>query len=714
MSGGAGMGDGAAGTGVAGDRLTPATSAPVSAEGERALLPTANPARTWAAARELLRPHRGLAFGGFAVMVAATAAGLLIQPLLGHIVDLVAGRRPAQALTAPAALLVLVAVVQGAGTALGLSLISRLGETALARLRERFVERALRLPLAQVEQAGSGDLTARVTGDVSRVAEAVRTALPELARSLLAIVLTFGALAVLDWRFLLAALLVVPIQAHTARWYVRNAVPLYARQRVADGAQRQQLLDSISGASTVRAFRLEAEHEERVTQRSWSAVELTMRGVRLVLRFYSRLHVAEYIGLAAVLVAGFLLVRGGAVSIGTATAAALYFHSLFAPINSALVLADDAQAAAASLARLVGVADQAAPEDPAPERAPSERPAPERASSKRPVPERVPYERPAPERVPYERPAPEQAPSERPAPGLPAPRRPSPGRPALDGQSSEGASAGPSSEGAERAEDAGGSLLAGDPVVTVSGVGHAYEAGRSVLHDVDLVIRRGERVALVGASGAGKTTLAKLIAGVHRPTQGSVRLAVPERDRPGPAVALITQETHVFAGPLAEDLRLARPEATDGDLREALARVEALTWVEALPEGLWTVVGDGGHRLTAMRTQQLALARLVLADPPVAVLDEATAEAGSTGARALEQAALRAIEGRTALVVAHRLTQAATADRVVVMDGGRVVESGLHDELLAAGGPYAALWESWSDARSGELHLPPTHNAPII
>ncbi|MET8142349.1 ABC transporter ATP-binding protein [Sphaerisporangium sp. NPDC005288] len=678
MSGGAGMGGGAAGTGVAGDRLTPATSARVSADGGRALLPTANPARTWAAARELLRPHRGLAFGGFAVMVAATAAGLLIQPLLGHIVDLVAGRRPAQALTAPAALLVLVAVVQGAGTALGLSLISRLGETALARLRERFVERALRLPLAQVEQAGSGDLTARVTGDVSRVAEAVRTALPELARSLLAIVLTFGALAVLDWRFLLAALLVVPIQAHTARWYVRNAVPLYARQRVADGAQRQQLLDSISGASTVRAFRLEAEHEERVTLRSWSAVELTMRGVRLVLRFYSRLHVAEYIGLAAVLVAGFLLVRGGAVSVGTATAAALYFHSLFAPINSALVLADDAQSAAASLARLVGVADQPAPEDPAPGR----------------------------------------------APGLPAPGRPAPGRPALDGQSSEGAteepssegppSEGGSSEGAERAEDAGGSLLAGDPVVTVSGVGHAYEAGRFVLHDVDLVIRRGERVALVGASGAGKTTLAKLIAGVHRPTQGSVRLAVPERGRPGPAVALITQETHVFAGPLAEDLRLARPEATDGDLREALARVEALTWVEALPEGLWTVVGDGGHRLTAMRTQQLALARLVLADPPVAVLDEATAEAGSTGARALEQAALRAIEGRTALVVAHRLTQAATADRVVVMDGGRVVESGLHDELLAAGGPYAALWESWSDARSGALQAPPTHNAPII
>ena len=160
-------------------------------------------------------------------------------------------------MTTPVVLLVLVALAQGGTTALGLSLVSRLGETLLAQLRERFVEKALRLPLEQVEKAGAGDLTARVTRDVSVVAEAVRNALPELARSLLAIVLTLGAMAALDWRFLLAALLAVPVQAHTARWYVRHAVPLYARQRIATGAQQQQLLDTIAGAGTVRAFRLE-------------------------------------------------------------------------------------------------------------------------------------------------------------------------------------------------------------------------------------------------------------------------------------------------------------------------------------------------------------------------------------------------------------------------------------------------------------------------
>ena len=592
--------------------MTTATDITAPEAGARELLPTATPARTRAAVGELLRPHRALAWAGFGVMVVATAVGLLTQPLLGHIINLVTDRSPAGALTLPVVLLVCVAAAQGIATALGMSLVSRLGETVLAELRERFVERVLLLPLDRLEKAGSGDLTSRVTRDVSRVADAVRSALPELARSGLSIVLTLGALAILDWRFLLAALLAVPVQAHTARWYVNNATPLYAKERVATGVQQQQLLDTIGGAGTVRAYRLEAAHTERVTERSRAAVDLTLRGVRLVLRFYSRLHLAEYTGLAAVLVVGFLLVRNGSASIGTATAAALYFHSLFGPVNTALVLLDDAQSATAALARLVGVVDE------------------------------------------------------------PAPRT--------------------------QAEEMSGSV----PTVTLTGVGHAYRAGRPVLHDVDLVLHPKEKVALVGASGAGKTTLAKLIVGIHRPTGGRIDIGGAEPSESGRTVALVTQEVHVFAGPLAEDLRLARPDATAQELREALDRVGALGWVDALPEGLGTVVGDGGHRLTSDRAQQLALARLVLADPPVAVLDEATAEAGSSGAQLLEQAAERALDGRTALVVAHRLSQAATADRVVVMENGRIAESGTHDELRAAQGPYAALWQAWSENRSTE------------
>ncbi|MFE6913433.1 ABC transporter ATP-binding protein [Streptomyces rubiginosohelvolus] len=591
------------------------------------LLPIATPARTRAALRTLIRPDRGLALTGIGILVAATAVGLLVQPLLGRIVDIVADGRPAGDLTLPVVLLVAVAVVQGLTTTLGLTRIARLGETVLARLRERFVERALNLPADRLERAGAGDLTARVTGDVARVAEAVRSALPEMARSVLAILLTLGALALLDVRFLLAALLAVPVQLLTARWYVRRALTLYADQRVANGAQQQQLLETIGGAVTVRGHRLEEQHTERSAGRSRKAVDLTMRSVNLVLGFYGRLHIAEYIGLAAVLIAGFWLVRDGAVSIGTATAAALYFHSLFGPVNAALVLLDDAQSAAAGLARLVGVTDLA--EQP--------EPAAGKAEAGKAAPASVPRQR----------------------------------------------------------------IASSEAAVAVHAVSHAYGPGRPVLHEVSLTLEPGEHVALVGTSGAGKSTLARIVAGVQQPTSGTVTAPAGSGEA---SVVLVTQEVHVFTGTLAEDLRLARPEATDADLRAALSTVHALDWAEALPDGLATVVGEGGHRLDPARAQQLALARLVLADPALAVLDEATAEAGSAGARVLERSAEAALDGRTALVVAHRLTQAVAADRVVVLEAGRVVESGPHDELRDADGPYAALWRAWSGSRTAAPH----------
>ncbi|MFB9598922.1 ABC transporter ATP-binding protein [Saccharothrix longispora] len=573
----------------------------------RELLATASAARTWAAVGELVRPRRGLAWAAFLVLFAGTAVGLLTAPALGRVVDVVA--TGSADITWLVVVLALVAAVQGASTAFGTSLVARLGEGALADLRERFVERALHLPLERVEEAGAGDLTSRVTRDVQVIADAVRTALPVMARSALTIGLTVVGIAVLDWRFLVPVLLALPVHVHTVRWYGGRAVRLYAAQRVAVGVQQQQLLDSIGGATTVRAFGLADEHVARVGARSRAAVDLALRGIRLLTSFYGRLNLAEFIGLAGVLVTGFLLVGDGSASIGTATAAALYFHGLFNPVNAALALADDAQAATASLSRLVGVADE-------------------------PVP-------PTGDRV----------------------------RPA-------------------------------DSAVKLTGVGHAYAPGHPVLRDVDLELSAGERVALVGASGAGKTTLAKLVAGVHEPTAGGISVGGVDLGSAVRSVALITQEVHVFAGPLADDLRLARPSATDEELADALDRVGALGWATALPRGLGTVVGEGGHRLTVAQAQQLALARLVLADPPVAILDEATADAGSAGARELEAAAARALEGRTGLLVAHRLTQAATADRVVVLEAGRVVETGTHDELLAAGGRYAELWAAWSGTRS--------------
>ncbi|MFD4003797.1 ABC transporter ATP-binding protein [Streptomyces rubiginosohelvolus] len=239
--------------------------------------------------------------------------------------------------------------------------------------------------------------------------------------------------------------------------------------------------------------------------------------------------------------------------------------------------------------------------------------------------------------------------------------------------------------------------------VTVRDLTFTYPGAEDpVLRDVSLTIPAGGSLALVGATGAGKSTLAALIAGIGRPQAGSVHIGTHDlagMDEAGARalVSILTQETHVFSGPLADDLRLAAPLASDDDLMDALRTVGAGEWAASLPDGLNTPVGEGGERLDVTKVAQLALARLVLARSPVVVLDESTAEAGSEGAAELDRAVLAACSGRTTLFVAHRLTQAMAADRIAVLSAGRVVEEGTHSELVELGGQYARLWRAWRE-----------------
>jgi ATP-binding cassette subfamily C protein len=567
-----------------------------------ALLPVATQREAWRTVGTFLRPQRPRGIAALLVLLAGSAAGLAAPLLLGAIVDVVADERGSAAVTAPVLGLVAAAVAEAILAAAGMVLVAQVGQTVLAGLREVVVERALALPTARVERSGTGDLVARVGDDVAVVSEAVTDGLPGLVRAVFTIALTFVGLAALDWRLALAGAACVPVQVWAVRYYRRNAEAIYAAERRAGSGRAEQLLEAVGGAPTVRAFGLAGEQVDRVADRSWTAATAAVRSLRFSTGFFSRLNGAEWVGTSAVLIAGFLLVDAGSVSIGAATAAALFFVRLFDPVMGVIGAIDEAQRAAAGLARLVGVT---------------------------------------------------QLP---PAPAAPR---------------------------SAAAKGAGG--------IAVRGVSFAYEDGHEVLHGVDLDVAPGERLALVGVSGAGKSTLAKLVAGLHAPTTGTAEV--------GGRVVLVTQEVHVFAGPLAEDLRLAAPDATAAQLRAALDRVGALPWVQALPDGLDTVVGDGGHRLTAAQAQQVALARVALIDPAVAVLDEATAEAGSAGARVLEQAADRVLEGRTAVVVAHRLTQAARADRIAVLDAGRMAELGTHAELVARGGIYAELWGAWAASR---------------
>ena len=239
-----------------------------------------------------------------------------------------------------------------------------------------------------------------------------------------------------------------------------------------------------------------------------------------------------------------------------------------------------------------------------------------------------------------------------------------------------------------------------DEDIAARGLRYAYREGHDVLHSIDLDLAAGERLAVVGPSGAGKSTLGRMLAGIHPPTGGTVTVGgVPLVDLPLDElrghVALVTQEHHVFVGTLADNLRLADEDAEDADLLRALDAVDARGWVDALPDGLSTEVGSGGAPLTPAQAQQIALARLVLLDPHTLVLDEATSLLDPRAARHLERSLNGVLEGRTVVAIAHRLHTAHDADRVAVVDGGRISEIGPHDELVAAGGDYAALWHSW-------------------
>lgn len=576
----------------------------------RRILDVATPRDAWSVARRLLSRHRLALFASFLAFCVVGLAQLVGPWLMGRTVDVVAEAGSADTILDYAVGIAVAALVVGIGTLAAQVSLARATEPALADLREDVVDRVLHLPYGRVEEAGAGDLLSRVGDDVRAISRALDVLVPTLVGSAVAVLFTAVGLFALDWRLGLAGLSALPVYVLGLRWYLPRSGPFYRREREAQGERAETLVAGLQGAATLRAFRLEHQQLEHIRTASWRAARITLEVFGLLTRFFARNNRAEGIGLLAILVTGFLLVRSGEASVGEVTAAALFFHRLFNPIGALVVLFDEVQAAGASLARLAGVVLMPRPTDP-----------PDRELDRGPL--------------------------------------------------------------------------------SVRGLTHAYVDGDPVVHDVEVTIAPGERVAVVGASGAGKTTLGAVAAGILDPSSGETTLSGRPfhevgRMRLRRHVALVSQDVHVFSGTVRDAVCLVAPAASDDEVREALRTVLARDWVATLPDGVDTIVGEHGHALTPTQAQQLALARVALLDPWIVVLDEATAEAGSSGARELEQAALAVTEGRGALVIAHRLSQSAVADRVLVMDHGRVVEQGTHEELVAAGGRYAELWSAWS------------------
>ncbi|MCW2756689.1 MAG: yheI 2 [Nocardioidaceae bacterium] len=559
---------------------------------------------------DLFRRHPRVLGGALGLQLLAAAAGLAGPRLLGGLVQSVQQGTTLAHVDHVVVLLAVFLVLQTVLTRQGRYLSGRLGEEALADLREDFVASSLALPVGVVESAGSGDLLTRTSRDIEQLGWSVRYALPEWTIAVITTVVTLVGAALVGAWVLLPVALGMPILVVGLRWYLRRAKDGYLRESASYTVINASLTETVEGARTVEALGLQESRIRRVDRDIAASFEAEMYTLGLRTRFFPTVEVAYLIPTVSTLLFGGWLYLRGDVSLGAVTAATLYVQALVDPLDRVVSILDEIQVGAASLARLLGVGD-------------------------------VPDDRVA--------------------------------------------------TGAEPR----------DEHIRAADVRFSYVDGRDVLHGVDLDIGIGERIAMVGPSGAGKSTLGRLLAGIHPSRTGSVTVGdvglteLPLADLRG-HVALVTQEHHVFVGTLRDNLALAvDEEATDAQLLAALDSVDAGGWARALPDVLDTVVGAGGRELSPPQAQQVALARLVLADPHTLVLDEATSLIDPRAARHLERSLAAVLEGRTVIAIAHRLFSAHDADRVAVVEDGRITELGTHDDLVAAGGSYADLWASW-------------------
>ncbi|MFD7665572.1 ABC transporter ATP-binding protein [Streptomyces sp. NPDC059788] len=579
------------------------------------------------------RPHRRR-IAWFLVLSTVTAALAVVTPLLaGRVVDAIVGGGAASTVAALSGLIAAIALAEA-----GLGLLTRwlsasLGEGLILDLRTTVYDHVQRMPIAFFTRTRTGALVSRLNNDVIGAQRAFSDTLSSVVANVVTLLLTLGVMLSLSWQITLIALVLLPVFVLPARRVGRRLAGLRREAADHNAAMGTQMTERFSapGATLVKLFGRPARESAEFAARARRVRDIGVRTAMVQTYFVTALTLVSALALAVVYgLGGFLALRGH-LEAGAIVSLALLLTRLYAPLTALSGAHTEVMSALVSFERVFEVLDL--------------KPLIEQRPDARAVPD-------GPVSVEFD-----------------AVRF---GYPSADKVS----------------------LASLEEVASLDTRG-----GAEVLHDVSFRAEPGQMVALVGSSGAGKSTIAQLLPRLYDTDAGAVRLGgVDVRDLTADSIrdtlGMVTQDGHLFHETIRENLRLARPSAAEDELWDALRRSRLDGLIASLPDGLDTVVGERGYRLSGGERQRLTIARLLLARPRVVILDEATAHLDNTSEAAVQEALSEALEGRTSVVIAHRLSTVRAADLILVVEDGRIVERGTHDTLLAAGGRYEELYRT--------------------
>ena len=512
---------------------------------------------------------------------------------------------------------------------------SRIGEGLIFDMRTQVFDHVVQMPVAFFTRTQTGKLVSRLNSDVIGAQQAFTSTLSTVLSNLIGLVLVLAAMLVLSWQLTLAALIMLPIFLVPAKIVGRKLADLTRQQMQLNGDLSATMTErfSVSGALLVKLFGRLPEEHDRFAERAGAVRDVSVK-IAMNGRFlFTSLGLVAGLATALVYGVGGSLAIDGALTVGTLTALAGLLTQLYGPLTQLTNLRIDVMNALVSFDRVFEVLDLM--------------PMIRDAENAEPVkgPASVSFEH-----VSFSYPTADEV-----------------------------------------------SLASLESIASLD-----QRPTGEVLHEVTFGVAAGQTVALVGRSGGGKTTMTHLIARLYDATSGTVSVAGTDvkqltQESLRAAVGYVTQDAHMFHDTLRANLRYARPQASEDEMWDALAAAQLRTLVESLPDGLDTVVGERGYRLSGGERQRLAIARLLLKAPPIVVLDEATAHLDSESEVAVQQALDLAMEGRTSIVIAHRLSTIRNADLIIVVDKGRIVQRGRHEELMGEGGLYAELYRTQFD-----------------